>query len=168
MKRTLIAFAIALSATAAVAEPAQYAGTWTLSKADSKGLPKTYDTVTDSTIVVTQDAKAFSIDVTLHAEGRPEYKEVFTYPMDGTVKEIESTVRTPNGPMKVPTTLSAHSSESGLELTETRTVNFGDIHDRFTSVELWKLSEDGRTLTVHRTDQRPQGVFEYDMVFHRK
>lgn len=169
MKRTFFAVAVALCTTTLLAQTSDFAGKWTLSKNDSKNLPKSYDVVSDATIGVKQDAKAFAINVTIKAEGRPDYNEEFLYPLDGTTRDIETTVRTPTGPLKVPTSLAATTKEGGsLELSETRTVTFAGRVDKFSSVELWSVSKDGKTLTVHRKDQRPQGASEYQMVFHRK
>jgi hypothetical protein len=168
MKRTLLALALVAALPASAATAGDYSGTWRLSKEKSKDLPSPmYDKVKSTSIVVTQRDQAFNVDVTVEAEGRPQLKQSFRYPLDGTTNEIETTVRTPDGPMQVPTTLEAKQREGALELVETRNVNFGERQATFTSSELWTLSDDGKTLTVHRKDQRPQGPLEYDMVFVR-
>jgi hypothetical protein len=170
IKRLTLAATLLLAAsTMLAAGPANYAGAWSLSKSESRNLPKNYDIVKSAHLKVAQDQTTFSIGVTIDAEGRPEYKQDFAYPLDGSVKQTESTVRTPDGPLQVPTTLAAAVMNDGaLELTETRTISRDGVASSFGSTEVWKLSEDGKVLTVHRTDHRPQGIQEYDMVFHRE
>ena len=171
LKRITLAATLLIAATTLMAKaPASYSGAWLLAKSESKNLPRNYDIVKSARVMVTQDEKTFTINVTIDAEGRPEYKQSFLYPLDGTSRTTESTIRTPNGPLQVPTTLAAQVKDGGvLELTETRIVSFDPSNKvTVTSTELWTLSDEGKTLTIHRKDQRPQGLQEYDMVFHRE
>ncbi len=168
---TLAATLLMITSTTLLAKaPASYGGTWLLAKSESRNLPRNYDIVKSARVMVRQSETTFSIDVTIDAEGRPEYKQNFLYPLDGTSRTTESTIRTPKGPLQVPTTLAAQVKEDGvLELTETRVVTYdASSQVTFTSTELWTLSDEGKTLTIHRKDQRPQGLQEYDMVFHRE
>jgi hypothetical protein len=54
-----------------------------------------------------------------------------------------------------------------VEVSEEREMRGPEGAVTATTYELWDISADGKTLTIHRRDQMSRGMFEYDMVFTR-
>jgi hypothetical protein len=156
---------VAATGTAAVA-PANYAGSWTLDLAASKGLPPYYANVKSHKLAIAQDAAKLDVFVTIDA-GRPAPDTVrLVYPLDGSESKTTTAVRTPAGLTKVPTTLKAAAAEDGgVHITIAREITMPDRTIKAITTEDWHLSADGRTLTVHRVDDSPRGRMEADMVF---
>jgi hypothetical protein len=161
----------ALTTAAFAAEPRSYAGKWSFDPALSKGLPTMYADVTKWTLDVTQNAEHVKVDV--HIENkrpdRPSLDQAFDYALNGSETSSTSRVMTPNGPLDVPTKLTARVKESGaLDITITRELTMGEQTRHLVIKEAWELSADGKTLTVHRKDERPQGEsVEFDVVFKK-
>lgn len=87
-----------------------------------------------------------------------------TYTLDGK----ETTIRQ-EGPMgSVPVTLKAKIDDGKLNLSSARTFNGPNGEISITTKETWTLSDDGKTLTVHREQNSPRGSTSYDLVFAKK
>lgn len=170
MTRTLIALVLAVAAVRmhAATPLSKYTGTWILSKADSRDLPRQYESVKLSRVNVAEDGKALKIDVHIEAEGRPEFNQAFSYPLDGTLGSVERTIRTPDGEQKMKADLAAHVKDDVLELEETLNLPPDAPFAKLGNSEVWTLAPDAKTVTVHRKDVRPQGTVEYDLVFKRQ
>jgi len=88
-----------------------------------------------------------------------------TYKLDGTETKIESTSGRGGG-----ATLKAELLNGGnaLSLTNTRTFNFQGNEATRTTRERWELSDGGKTLTVKRSMDTPQGTRESTLVFNKQ
>ncbi len=153
---------IAFGATA----PANYAGNWTLDKKQSKNLPGFYENVQSHKLSITQDEKHLNVAVEVNIGQKEPDKLNFVYNLDGSESKTETMIRTPDGLIHVPTTLKATVNADGrLQITITRTIKMRDQTFDAITVEDWVLSADGKTLSIHRTDDTPRGKMEADMVF---
>jgi hypothetical protein len=171
MKKAIASFALALSiAVTLTAAPkaVDYSGKWTLDRAASGNLPRMYDKVSAHKIDVTQTATTFTVAVDItRSEGAP-VRQTFNFDLTGKSTQAETTVHTPDGDRKIPMTLKGVVREDGrIEVTEEREIRGPEGSINATTYELWDVSADGKTLTVHRRDTMPRGTFEYDMVFTR-
>lgn len=74
-----------------------------------------------------------------------------------------TSVRTPNGPVEIPTTLTAVLSDSTAEIDIAREVRMRGEVLRPKDHESWRLSADGRELHISREAQmpRPEGLVTY-------
>lgn len=87
-----------------------------------------------------------------------------TYSLDGKETTIQQ-----EGPMgSVPVTLKAKIDGGKLNLSSARTFNGPNGEISITTKETWSLSDDGKTLTVHREQNSPRGSTSYDLVFAKK
>lgn len=165
MKRIALTAAL-LAATALTAAPAtpNYSGKWTLDASKSQGLPPFYSRVTSHTLNVAQNDKTLDVAVEVSVGGQAPDKLDFHYTLDGQETKTESSIRTVSGPMKTPAYLKARVDDAGkLAITIDRVIPGNQSHMK--TNELWTLSPDGKTLTVHRLDENPAGSRESDMVF---
>jgi hypothetical protein len=163
-----LALSLATTLTAAAPKVVDYSGRWTLDKSASKSLPHMYDKVSAHNIDVAQTATKFTvaIDIT-RGEGEP-IRQTLDFDLTGKATQAETTVHTPDGDRKMPMTLKGVVREDGrVEVTEAREMRGPEGPFTATTYELWDISADGKTLTIHRKDQMPRGTFEYDMVFTR-
>lgn len=176
MKRVLLGFALlATSLAYAAAEPAarqgkaaDYSGAWTLDMAQSKNLPPFYANVKSHKLLVKQDSGRLNVDVEVSDGGAEPFKVSFVYTLDGTETKTKTQMRTPSGPLDVPTTLKAVQAEGGgLHITITREVVMRDQPFKMVTTEDWQLSPDGKTLNIRRADDTPRGKMEAEMVFVR-
>ncbi|HEY0427436.1 MAG TPA: hypothetical protein VGC76_06485 [Pyrinomonadaceae bacterium] len=161
-----IAGLILMSFTFAFAKPANYSGTWTLDFKQSKNLPPFYANVKSHKLSITQNEKTLNVAVEVDAgQGAPDNLS-FVYNLDGSETKTETGIRTPGGMKSVPTTLKAETAGNGnLKITITREITMPDGAFKGVTIENWELSADGKTLTIHRTDEMPRGKMEADMVF---
>ncbi|HEX8170283.1 MAG TPA: hypothetical protein VF824_07075 [Thermoanaerobaculia bacterium] len=161
----LVLFAVPLLAAAA---PPDYSGHWTLSKEQSANLPNFYDQVKTHELNVTQSAAALEVKVTVTSDSHDPDHFDFHYKLDGTPTPTETQIRTPNGPVSVPTVLAAAPDANGeLVITIERELTMRGNSMKATTVEHWKLSADGKTLTIARTDNRGGQTMSSTMVFLR-
>jgi hypothetical protein len=163
MKRVLIiSSVICLLALAAQAgAPANFAGTWSLDKSKSEGLRGPMAQA-DVTMTVTQDAKQLTAETSVAGSDQPPQK--LTYHLDGSETTAEF-----SGRMAGKGTLKAKwASDSVLELHIVRNANFQGNDVTITTTEHWELGDGGKTLTVHRTMETPQGSRESKLVFTKK
>ena len=87
-----------------------------------------------------------------------------TYSLDGKENTIQQ-----EGPMgQVPVTLKAKIDGGKLNLSSSRTITTPNGEISITTKETWTLSDDGKTLTVHREQNSPRGSTSYDLVFAKK
>jgi hypothetical protein len=175
MKKEIASLALALSVAATLAaapKAADYSGKWTLDKAASKSLPHMYDKVSSHRIDVAQAPGKLTVAIDIaRTEGAP-IQQTLDFDLSGKPTQTETTVHTPGGDKKMPMTLKGSVREDGrVEVTEEREMRGPEGPDvnpiKATTYELWDVSADGKTLTIHRRDQMPRGTFEYDMVFTR-
>jgi hypothetical protein len=161
-----IIFAAALAVMALAAKPANYAGNWTLDTAKSTGLPPFYAQIKSHKLSITQTDKQLDVAVAIDLGMAEPDKMHFVYDLGGAQTTGETQVRTPMGMMPVPTTMQATvNDDGGVVINIGREFNMGGNSIKATTVETWKLSADGKTLTVHRVDNSPRGETTADMVF---
>lgn len=167
MKKIIYASVLCLVfISAAFAKTPDYNGNWTLDLKQSKNLPSFYTNIKSHKLAITQDEKVLSVAVEIDA-GRSESDKInFKYNLDGSETNTETSIRTPEGLIKVPTVLKAVDVNGKLQITITRRVPMPD-GETFTgiTIENWELSADGKTLTIHRTDDTPRGKMETEMIF---
>lgn len=147
-------------------KPVNYAGSWMLDKAQSKNLPMFYDNIKSHKLLITQNEKLLNVVVEIATgESEPE-KFNLDYYLNGSESKTELPVRTPKGTVKVPTTLKAFESDDGkLQITITRELSINGSNFKGVTTEDWQISDDGKTLRIHKTDEMPQGKMESDMIF---
>ena len=163
MKRLLIlSSVICLLALAAQAgAPANFAGTWSLDKSKSEGLQGRM-AQGDVTLTVTQDAKQITVETSNSGSDQPPQK--LTYHLDGSETTAEFAGRMPGkGTLKA-----KWASDSVLELRTVRNANIQGNDVTFTTTDHWELTDGGKTLTVHRSTETPQGTREMKLVFAKK
>jgi hypothetical protein len=171
MKNIGIAATLALllaSATLAAPKPADYSGNWVLNRAASHNLPRMYDHVSSQKMTTKQTDAQLTCALQIARVDGPTVEQTFVFDLGGKTTQTETVVRTPNGEQKVPMTLRADVRPDGtLHVVEARTIPTPDGTKTFTTDEVWTLTPDGKTLTVHRKDDTPRGTAEFDMVFDR-
>ena len=167
MKPFILMVAIAVtSLMAGVAEVANYAGTWTLDMKQSQNLPKFYEGVKSQKLIIRQNERYLDIAVEVDRGQSAPDKMHFLYNLDGTESKTETAIRTPDGMVNLPTTLKAIVGAAGkLQLVIDRAIPSAEKTLKGTTTEDWELSADGHTLTIHRTDETPQGKMQMVMVF---
>ncbi|HEX6038326.1 hypothetical protein [Longimicrobium sp.] len=163
-----VALGVSVPAPAPVLVP-DYGGTWTLDEARSTNLPPFYAQVNRHTLQVAQTDARLTVDVEIENGGPQPERFAFVYALDGSETATTTRIRTPTGPMEVPTRLRArHGDDGRLHITIIRELPRGGQTITATGTEAWELAPDGRTLTVHRAEQMPQGgETRFDMVFVR-
>lgn len=174
--------------SASAAAPANFAGTWALDKVKSEGLPTQVAAATSLTLTVTQDAQQISVESKAEmpqnsAAGGPggvpptpgvgrgrgmgmgAFPQNASYKLDGT----ETSADNPGGRGGT-TTFKAVWKDGGktLELTRVLKANFGGNDVTITTTEDWSLSDDGKTLTIKRTNESPRGTQSSTLVFNKQ
>ena len=146
------------------AAPSNFAGTWTLDKSKSQGLPQQMASA-DITWVITQDDKQLSYDTKVVVEGQERPAQNYVYKLDGTETTAEMTGRMPG---KATRTAKWTNDGKVLELKQVQKGNFQGTDVTITSTDHWELADGGKTLKVHRAIESPQGAREQTMVFAKK
>ena len=168
MRKSAFLFALFAALSLNAAGPANYAGNWTLDKAQSKDLPPWYENVKAHELTITQTDKELVVGADITADTKDRFD--FTYKLDGTPVQSQTKVKTPNGPMDVPSTLKATPRENG-ELTiviERELPSRDGTPFKGTTTETWRLGADGKTLTIERADQMRNRSFNSTLVFTRQ
>ena len=185
-KLSLALFAISMMAAAALAQgKANYSGTWQLDKEKSTlAGPMRADGMT---MTVAQSAKEIKVDTVVK---RPPPMEVpgggtppagfpggsgrgmgrgfgmgdssTTYSLDG--KELKIEMDGPNGKMPV-VYKGTQEADGSLKLSSVRTFNGPNGAVTMTVKETWKLSADGKTVTIDRENTNPRGAQTSKLVF---
>jgi hypothetical protein len=166
---TGIALALSVAVTLAAApKTPDYSGKWTLDRAASKNLPPMFEKVSSHKIDVSQTAAKFTVALDIARGEAAPIQQTLDFDLTGKPTQTETTVHTPGGDRKLPMTLKASVREDGrVEVTEEREMRGPEGPVTAMTYELWDVSADGKTLTIHRKDTMPRGTFEYDMVFTR-
>ena len=161
---------LAASLAALSVRPADYSGAWTLDMKQSKNLPPFYSNVQSHKLNIRQDDKHLRVAVEIGDGSAEPFKADFDYSLDGAETKTETQMRTPAGPRNIPTTLKAEVAEGGglhITITRERPTRDGAVL-KLATVEDWRLSPDGKTLNIRRSDETPRGEkMESEMVFVR-
>lgn len=169
MKTLALAAVLSVAAFApAVPKPVNYSGSWTLDKSRSTGLPPYYERVRSHRLEIDQRGWRLDVAVSVDIGGATPDTMRFVYAMDGKETRAQTPVRGPNGMMQVPTVMHATvSPDRQVHITIERDIAMNGTTFHAVSKEDWRLSADGRTLSIHRTDDTPRGTMQSDMVFAR-
>ena len=168
-RNLVLFFALLLSFSVFAAGPANYSGNWSLDKSASKDLPPFYEQVKSHSLKITQNEKELLVAVEVTSGAHEPDRFDVTFHLDGQPVKSDAQVRTPNGPMKVPATFTAQpEADGGLTITIERELPSRDGQPfKGTTVEKWRLSQDGKTLTIDRSDTMRGGSFASTMIFTR-
>lgn len=153
MKRKIAAGSVAVSvlialslAVASAAMKADFSGKWTMDKAKSEGVPPGME----QTMTVTQTGD--KIDLETKITGGPMGERVVkdSYTADG--KETDFTPQGPQGAMgKGKRTAKWTADGTGLEVSETATIDGPNGSEEVSATRKWTLAPDGKTLTIELT-----------------
>lgn len=157
-----IASVVYLSGVAVLAAGPNFSGTWELDKAKSE-LTGRMANIEGMTEIVTQDAQQITIDTKIMGAGGQAPSQPFTYKLDGSESTMDVTGRLP-----AKATLKAKWQSDVLELEQDRAMSMNGNDFTVTIKDQLQLSADGKTLTVHRKIDSPQGIQESKLVFNKK
>lgn len=164
MKKTFIYSAMlcaVLIAVATAAAATNFSGTWVVDKSKSEGLNPRAMEGGDITWTITQTDK----EITVETPGFQGATQKTVYKLDGSETTSDVT-----GRMSGKRTTKAAWKDNG-KLLELTSVFAGEIQGNAftaTTTEHWELSDDGKTLKVHRTSESPRGTQEAKLVLTKK
>jgi hypothetical protein len=167
MKRIIFVILLLLAAGVfAGTKAADFSGKWSLDMKQSKNLPPFYANIKSHRLAITQDEKQLTVAVDIDAGRSETDKFNFIYNLDGSDSKTETPIRTPNGLIMAPTVLNAKNGADGkLQITITREIALPDKSFKGVTIEDWELCKDGKTLTIKRTDELPNGKVTADLIF---
>lgn len=192
MKKLLfVAFTVGLLSFAAFAQSGSYAGTWTLDAGRSKLDERMR--VDSMTLTVAQTDKDITVTTATKrlppndgqagpppgGQGGPPPgggmggrgmgrggmmggDGSVTYSLDG--KEVKTEVEGPMGKMPV-THKGSKAADGSLKLSTSRTFSGPNGEVTMSTKDSWKLSNDGKTLTIERESSSPRGSSTSTLVF---
>jgi len=132
-----------------------FVGKWHLDVARSRDLPPFYAGLREHVLDIAQDDSSVTVDVTLLDTAGVVQRLRFPYNLRRAVRTTTQ-VRTPRGPMDVPTTLTATPRpDGGLEISIAREVTMGERVLRPSDRETWHLSPSGAELLIDREAEMP-------------
>ena len=169
MKLSLpLAITLSFAALTLTAAPKNFAGRWTLDLESSKNLPRGYQRVKSQVPTVAQTPEHLSVAIDVQREEADATQQSFEFDLNGKPTESESKMHTPNGDQKIAMLLKGTLRDDGkIELVQERQLKTPQAARTLTTVELWELSGDGQTLTIHRRDEMQGGALQFDLVFKR-
>jgi len=169
MKRKLLIGIIAVTVFAfgvgIVAAKADFNGVWTLDAGKSEGMPPGLM----QTMTVTQKGDRVEIETKSKAGEGQERVGKDAYVLDG--KEADFTPPVPPGAAKKAKRVSKWTADgNGFDVTEEAVVNAPDGSGEATirAKRSWRLSADGKTLTIEMEVQNPNGTNKSKRVFVKK
>lgn len=170
MRKTILAVALLFAVHSHAAGAANFAGRWSLDKAQSKDLPPFYEQVKSHSLDITQEGSKLVVGVEITSDAHDPLRSRYDYTLDGVSSKTETQIRTQDGPKSVPTVLTANPAANGdLAITIERELPMPDGNTmKGKTNETWHLSEDGKTLTIARVDENRRGVMNSTLVFVRQ
>ena len=151
-----------LGLAAGAAATADLSGTWVLDKAQSEGLPPDLD----QTLTVKQTGDRVDVETKITG-GRGERTVFDSYVLNG-----EATVFTPalvgGGKGKGKRTSTWTADGNGFDATEEAQVAGPEGEETIKATRRWRLSPDGKTLTVEMSFVGPGGSGKSKRVFTKK
>ena len=168
MKRKLLIGIVALTVFAfgvgIVAAKADFSGVWTLDAGKSEGLPPGMM----QTMTVTQKGDRVEVETKVKVGEGEERVGKDAYVLDG--KETDFTPPIPAGAAKKAKRVSKWTDDgNGFDATEEAVLNApndGEVTVR--AKRRWRLSEDGKTLTIEMEVENPNGTSKSRRVFVKK
>lgn len=158
----MVAFLLTANTFGLPAKPADYSGNWTLDFKQSIDLPPFYSNIRSHKLTITQTKEQLRVNVAIETKEGTPVRISLPYSLDGSEVKTKMPVRGPQGDVMVPTTLKATvSSDGSVRILISREMG----PDLAVTAEDWSLSNDGKTLTIHRTDDTPRGKIDAQMIF---
>jgi hypothetical protein len=154
-----VMFSLVANATA----PANFAGTWVLDKSKTQNLPRQWENATSVTMEIKQDEKQITIETKAERSQFPS--QSLSYNVDGSESIVEMQGRMPGK-----ATLKASWSKDGNTLELSRKQSGERDGNAFTisNTDKLTLAEEGKVLTIARTNESPRGTQESTLVFNKK
>ena len=138
--------ALSLAVASAAATKADFSGKWTMDKAKSEGVPPGME----QTMTITQTGDKIDLETKITGGPAGERTVKDSYTADG--KETDFTPQGPQGPMgKGKRTARWTADGTGLEVSETATVEGPNGPEEVSATRKWTLAADGKTLTIELT-----------------
>lgn len=178
MKKNLVVsaialvFALTLTASAQKA-PADFSGKWTLDMSKSKVSDNERAAIESQTLTVTQSAADIKVETATKRvapagapAGSPDGGRMgagasaATYPFGK-----ETTVEQQRGQMTIPVTYGSKWDGAKLITWNSMTMNTPNGESKRSTKEVWEMSADGKTLTVTRENNGPQGAMSSTRVY---
>jgi hypothetical protein len=157
---TVFAFGVGI-----VAAKADFSGVWTLDAGKSEGLPPGMT----QTMTVTQKGDRVEIETKVKVKEGEERIGKDAYVLDG--KETDFTPPVPAGAAKKAKRVSKWTDDgNGFDATEEAVLNAPDGGGEATvrAKRRWRLSADGKTLTIEMEVENPNGTSKSRRVFVKK
>ncbi len=160
--RSVLLLIVLISVAATYISPANFSGEWTLNEEKSKFGEGSFGRFAAQTFKIRQEDTAIVI-VRSGTTPNGDYSYEEKVPFDG--KEVETTVF--NGAKR-------KSTLKGLEDQKSFTLNSNIRFDRdgntfeVTSSEVWKLSEDGRSIHIESSSNSQFGTMTRSLVYDKK
>lgn len=153
--RTTLALLVLLASQLPAQTPRSYAGRWTLDVAASRDLPPFYAAVRSHVLEIAQDDTSLVVGVVLTDTAGIATSMSFPYDLRKPVRTTTQ-VRTPRGPMEIPTTLTATPrADGGVDVDIARELTMGGTVVKPFDRERWALSADGTRLLIDREAEMP-------------
>ena len=132
-----------------------FAGQWRLDVSRSRDLPPYYAAIREHRLDIVQGDSTLTVDVTLDDTAGVAQHMNFPYDLRHAVR-IMTQVRTPAGPVDVPTTLTTTPrADGGLDIGIAREITMGGKVLQPGDRETWHLSPDGVRLLIDREMEMP-------------
>ena len=143
------------TASAPRAALSSFAGAWRLDVAQSRDLPPFYAALREHRLDIAQSDSSLVVDVALVDTAGATMPMRFPYDLRRAVATTTQ-VRTPRGPIDVPTTLTATPrADGGVDISIARELTMGERTLRPGDRETWHLSPDGARLLIDREVEMP-------------
>lgn len=159
---------ICLVTLSAFAQTPKFSGEWTLDKAKSKLDKQQSALLEKQTLLVEQTEKEIDVTVKTNQIGGENTIDIGggkkTYPLDG--KEVTSETNTQIG--IVVSKFKGEIKDGKLKLDSTRTFNTSNGDVSLITKDAWELSADGKTLTIKREAESPQGKISSELVYLKR
>lgn len=134
---------------------ASFAGAWRLDVAQSRDLPPFYTAMREHRLDIAQDDSTLAVDVALVDTAGVTTSMRFPYDLRRALRTTTQ-IRTPRGPLDVPTTLTAAPrADGGVDISIAREITMGERVIRPGDRETWHLSADGTQLLIDREAEMP-------------
>ena len=156
---TVFAFGVGI-----VAAKADFNGVWTLDASKSEGLPPGMIQI----MTVTQKGDRVEIETKVKVKEGEERVSKDAYALDG--KETDFTPPVPAGAAKKAKRVSKWTDDgNGFDVTEEAVLNAPDGGEATVRAKRrWRLSADGKTLTIEMEVENPNGTSKSRRVFVKK
>lgn len=158
---TVLMFTL-LGPTLGAGEKVDLSGAWALDKARSEGLPPGMD----QTLTIKQTGDRVDVEAKISGP-RGEQTVTDSYVVDGKEKEFAPTL-VGGGKGKGKRTSTWTADGDGFDAAEEATINGPEGEETVRAKRRWRLSADGKTLTIEMSFEGPGGAVNSKRVFTKK